>query len=328
MISIKTKDKKYPPEFDERIPYLREYLKKYSSYYAAKVRNTLIHFSIFIENNYDIKDITICNTQHIIKYFEEINKRNILRESKSKYRNILKAYYEYIKEIKEKIERKSYINPVPSARLFDFDEKTIDIDYIEREAITDYETVEKVLNYLYFTNPTLFIIVSLLLYTGARISEIVGIKLKNIDITERFFFTKIKGKKQLNRHGVYFFPAFFIKYIKNHIEKIKAEYSNPEYLFPNNFGGHISTNTVRKKLRKIRDDLNISCNINPHSFRDFINTERFDKNLNKKYRCLLLNQTPKNVNVKNYLKKYRKRKELQKIYDATFPFPEFKPRFK
>lgn len=68
--------------------------------------------------------------------------------------------------------------------------------------------------------------------------------------------------------------------------------------------------------------------MNPHAFRDHLNTERFDRGLNTKYRCLLLNQLPKNVNVKHYLKKYQKRKELLKLYDKTLPFPEFKPKLK
>ncbi|MHA1192228.1 MAG: hypothetical protein ACTSP9_08015 [Promethearchaeota archaeon] len=66
--------------------------------------------------------------------------------------------------------------------------------------------------------------------------------------------------------------------------------------------------------------------MNPHAFRDFINTARFDKDLNVKFRSLLLNQIPKSVNVKFYLRKYKKRQELLKIYDKTFPFPEFKPK--
>lgn len=68
------------------------------------------------------------------------------------------------------------------------------------------------------------------------------------------------------------------------------------------------------------------CKMNPHAFRDYLNTLRFEKGLGDKYRFLLLNQTPPNVNVKSYLKKYEKRKELLKIYDKYFPFPEFNPK--
>ena len=48
--------------------------------------------------------------------------------------------------------------------------------------------------------------------------------------------------------------------------------------------------------------------------------------MKEKYRFLLLNQTPPNVNVKNYLKKYKLRRELLTKYDEFFPFPEFNPK--
>lgn len=325
------KDNRFPIKYNQRIPYFENFMNRYAKSTYQKKRNKLIQFSLFMENEFNITDITQVKTPHIIAYFKKINQKDIIRETKKKYRIVLNSYYEYVKEIREKLEGHYYINPTPSLNLFDFDEKPMTLGDLEtkEDIISNYDIVEKILNYLYFTRPPIFIIVSLLLYTGARISEVIQIQLENLDLHERFFFTKVKGKKNRNRHGVYFFPLFFVKYLVDYLDHLRIEYPKTDFLFPSPGGsGFISSNTVRKHLREIKNSLGLTCAINPHAFRDFINTERFDKDLNQKYRCLLLNQTPKGVNVKNYLKKYKKRKELQKIYDRTLPFPEFKPKIK
>jgi len=290
------------------------------------------------------KTIIEADIDDVLDFFKNfINKkraprtgRPIKKETKHKWRNVLNIYYEYVKEIKEKKENKDkavktiFINPVPSHRLYDFDDRQDTIDELEQEAdLMTYPIVERILNYLYFTRKRLFIITSLLLYTGARISEICRIKLKNIDTDDNYFYVRVKGKKTLKRMGVYFFPKFFIVYLNAWIKSLQLEYPPSNiYLFPSPYskGNHISPKTPRMHLRDLKNTLGLQCKINPHAFRDFINTERFDKDMNKKYRELLLNQTPKDVNVKNYLKKYKKRKELQEKYNKTFPFPEFKPK--
>ena len=79
-------------------------------------------------------------------------------------------------------------------------------------------------------------------------------------------------------------------------------------------------------MRAVREELGLGCKMNPHAFRDLINSERFDTAMKEKYRFLLLNQTPPNINVKHYLKKYKMRKKLLAKYDEFFPFPEFRPK--
>jgi len=188
-----------------------------------------------------------------------------------------------------------------------------------------YPIIERILNYIYITRKRLFIIVAFLLYTGARISEICRIEIKKIDLEERYFITKVKSKKALNKYGIYFLPKFFLQYLEEWRKSIYLEHPNTRYLFPSR-KTFISTNTIRKNLRKVKNELGLDCQMNPHAFRDFINSERFDTKMKDKYRFLLLNQTPPNVNVDAYIKKFKKRRELQKKYDEFFPFPEFKPK--
>jgi len=321
-------DKKYPLEFDEKIPYFKDFIHRYSKEYYRQVRNKLINYILFLETKN--KSILEADIEDVLDFFKnDINLKKVKRDTKLKWRNVLNAYYEYVKEIKEKMEKIPFINPVPSLNIYPFDEKPEKIEDLEKEAdLMTYPIVKKVLNYLYFTQKRLFIIMSLLLYTGARIKEICRIRLSHLDIEECFFYVRLKSRKYIKRTGIYHFPRFFTKYLFEWIELIKIEYPTTKYLFPSPYlqDAHLSTKTPRRHLSILKNTLGLTCKLNPHAFRDFINTERFDRNMNKKYRMLLLNQTPKNVNVKNYLKKYKKRKELQKVYEKTFPFPEFKPQ--
>lgn len=322
---------RYPKNFQDKIPFYNEFLERYSDQTVAKNKNKLIYFALFLENVHGITilhpDVKTLSRACLEFFKEDINQRNIMRESKSKWRNFLNSYYNYVKEIKEKLEGVPFINPIPSINLVDFEEKEISIEDLEQqEEVLSYPIAEKILTYLFFTRKRLFVIVSLLLYSGARISEIMHLEIENIDFEERYFYTKIKSKKSLNRWGLYFFPEFFVPHLRTWIEDIKQQYNNPRYLFQ--YGqSHLTDKSPRMHLRNVKNILGLNCKMNPHAFRDLINTARFEKGLNTKFRSLLLNQLPKNVNVKHYLKKYRKREELLKIYDQTFPFPEFKPEF-
>jgi integrase len=346
---------RFPPFYDPLVFKLDAFLDRYKSETnRSSVRNKLIFFSIWINQFYgiDINPSTVkeviesqefislddqskVRVEELIKYFKYvIDKKEVYRSTKRSERSKLNSYFDFIEKYKLKFERdKSFINPVPSKDFFSFSDKKMTLKDIEkREEILTYDIVENVLNRLFFTDKRLFIIVSLLLYTGARISEIISIKLENIDYEERFFMNEIKGEK--DRVGIYFFPKFFIQSLKDYIFKIvEVEYPNTKYLFPSRYkrysygqDNHLTITKIEKDLRDLRKLMNIKSNINPHSFRDLINSERFDTEMKEKYRFLLLNHTPPNVNVMSYLKNYKLRMKLQKKYDQFFPFPKFNPK--
>jgi integrase len=314
-------------ELLSRLSYIDQFLDRYSTGGSRRlIEGRLLHFTEFLRDRFQITPIE-AKFDHVLTFLkEDIDKRDILVDSKNNWRSTLNIYYSFIKEIK-RMQDESYLNPVPASLIFEFSEKELTTADIEQkhDYIEDYETIERILNYAYFTSKRLFIVISLLLYTGARISEILSIKLKNLDLKERYFLTEIKGKGR--RFGIYFLPKFFIRYLREWIQYKKYDCPHTEFLFPSSDRGrdYIHPATIRNDLSTLKQELGIESAINPHAFRDFTNTVRFEDNINRKYRKLLLNQTPRDVNPHHYLKKYKKRKELQKLYDKTFPFPPFDP---
>ena len=194
--------RKYPDSFEKMVPYFNGFMDRYSPSNWMQQRNRIITFALYLRDERD-KTIENADVDDLIAFFKIINSKDLKRSTKKKWRSFLNAYYDFLKEIKEKINKTAFINPVPSRNLFDFDEKEIGLEDLEKEEdLMTYPDVRRILNYLYFIDFRCFIIVSLLLYSGARISEICRIELKNLDLEERYFLTKVKSKKNLNRHGV------------------------------------------------------------------------------------------------------------------------------
>ncbi len=255
---------KYPLEYNKKIPYYDGFIKRFSNSNYKQVRNRLIHFTLYMEEKRN-KKILASDVEDCLEFFKIIDDQDILRVSKTKWRTVLNSYFKYVKEIKEKIEKKIFINPVPSLNLYDFKEKELSEESLEQEEdLITYLIIEKILNYVYLTRRRLFIITSLLLYTGARISEVCRIEFKKLDIEERYFITKIKSKKSLNRYGIYFLPRFFIHYLGEWINLIKIEHPDAEYLFPSR-NTFISTNNIRKNLRKVKNKLGLDFQMNQNA---------------------------------------------------------------
>jgi len=302
-------------------------MKRYSKSTFTKNRNKLIYFAKYIETHFN-KGILNADKKEVLHFLEnDIDKRKIVRVTKEKWRYFINSYYNYIEKLK-KLDKEIFFNPVPGPDFFQFYEKEITIEDLEKEEeMLTYETTERILKHYYYTNFMIFVIVCLLLYTGARISEIISIKLSNINLQERFIFVKIKSKKYLNQFGFYFFPKFFVRHLEIWIGQLELIYPDTIFLFPSSRSNfrHLTGKTVRHNLRDIKKLLNLEEHCNPHAFRNLLNEKREAMGVSKLKRTILLNQKPQGVNEKNYLKSYKTRKKLLGFYDESFPFPEFNP---
>ena len=124
---------------------------------------------------------------------------------------------------------------------------------------------------------------SLVLYSGARASEVLHVELKNLDIENRWFKTTVKSRKKDKRDGIYFFPEFFIPELEKYVKKLDPE---DKYLFPQG-NSYLSIKTIDQHMRGAKQRLGIPCKTKPHAFRNFLNEQRIEmkllKNLGKSY---------------------------------------------
>lgn len=338
--------KKYGDLFDsnnlhvKKIPYFEFFIERYSKSTQDQIYNKLVEFADFCKKNIN-KGILEVNSLDILKYFKDKveKKKNyygkpLKKDTKVKYRNLLNAYYNYVKIFKKDIEQDdTYKNPVPSSKTWDFKGTTSSIDNFQIiDTSLNFEAIRRIFEYLWYVveSKRIYYAVSLICYGGPRVSEVCHIKIKNLDVKNRWYITRIKSRATDKKDGIYFFPEFFVPELKNYINKIlKKNYTNPKYLFQEG-DIYLHPKTIRKHLKDAKHRLGLECNTNPHTFRDFINTLRIEMRIPRDIRKLLLNQKSKDVNITHYAKKFKNRIHLRNLYDKCTPFfkESFRPKEK
>lgn len=111
------------------------------------------------------------------------------------------------------------------------------------------------------------IIIKTLLYTGARVSELIRLKICDVDL-DRCQIKIVSGKGQKDR--IVPFPKSFRETLALYIESSKHKATSS--LFESNWAKAYSDRGIRKILEKYSKMANIEQNISPHKLRHFLFT--------------------------------------------------------
>jgi integrase/recombinase XerD len=131
----------------------------------------------------------------------------------------------------------------------------------EEEIHKYYEAVWKSRNMIHV------IIIKTLLYTGARVSELVNIKINEIDLDRcQIRITQGKGKKD----RIVPFPQGFKEVLATYISNIKKDGS--KYLFESSHKKPYTDRGVRKILAQYTEAAGMEHSISPHKLRHFLFT--------------------------------------------------------
>ena len=263
-------------------------------------------------------------------YFEDLlDKKEVKMKTKEAQRSHLTSFFYYVQSLllSENIE---FRNPIPNQRVFQFTKKYDDIrkqSEIKKQILTD-EQLERILDYCKKNlKRKYFIKFGLLISTGARHSEIRSIRLKNVNLPERYLetgFEKDARKSTLRSDEglLFFFPDKFRTYLKNYIYSLKRD---EEWLFPaiksDNSYSFLASGTLYYTKKKIENALGFK--FKPHKFRNTIINNRLIK-----MRCpLWLSEALTNHKISNstQIKHYASLTIEQKrnLYDEYFPYYDF-----
>ncbi len=104
------------------------------------------------------------------------------------------------------------------------------------------------------------VLLHLLLYTGVRVSELVGIRVDQVDLAGRRIFIE-QGKGSKDRYVL--FKAGFAATLRAYLE------GNPEnrYLFESNRRGKLTTRRVQQIVREVATAAKIAKRVYPHLLR-------------------------------------------------------------
>ncbi len=232
--------------------YIKDYLeyidsiKKYSKYTVINYQNDLEKFNGYIKDN-NIKNITYKDIRGYIAYLYNINESN-----KTITRNIssLRSFFKYLVKNKR-------IENNPMTLITNPKTDMLLPHYLK------YDEVEKLLMVTSSSNPYDIrdnLIIELLYSTGIRVSELVNIKISDIDLNEESIKVFGKGKKMR--------IVYFGDVCKNKIKKyLSIRNSNNEYLLLNKRDSKLSDRSVRKIFEDIIRLNHLDIAFSPHTLR-------------------------------------------------------------
>lgn len=242
-----------------------EYLKVVKNYSDNTIRNyeiDLDEYKVFLDHkqiiNYDV-DYKI-----IREYIEYLNKLKYKSSTISRRISALKSFYNFLY-------KKNYIssNPmvlVKSPKREKLLPKFLYINEIEELLGTPDNSIQGIRDHF---------IMELLYSTGIRVSELVNIKISDIDFKNRTI--RIKGKGSKERIVLYgsVCSNLFENYLKNSRNNIKNS-NLSDYLILNLKGSQLSDRSVRDIINKYMQKTSIQKHISPHTLRHTFATHLLD----------------------------------------------------
>ena len=231
-----------------------KYQKNYSDYTINNYIKDISEYNMFLNINkfkYDNVDYNIC-----IKYLNFLNDKNLAKASISRRLSSLRTFYRYLV-----INNKANSNPfllVTSPKK----EKRI-------PKFMNYNNIEEIFNV-----PNLNtiegqrerVILEVLYASGVRVSELVNIKLKDIDFSNKTILIFGKGSKErIVQFGDYA-KDIMNMYIKDARGKFLQEIES-EYLIVGKKQPQLTTRRIEQIIDDIIKRTSIKLNITPHMFR-------------------------------------------------------------
>jgi len=205
--------------------------------------------------------------------FSNINPRNTTQKD-------VRAYLECLADRNLSA---STINTAYSSLLFYFNKILhrkffVNLPRVKKEktlpVILSKQEVERIINLT--KNPKHHCILSLLYGCGLRVSEVVKVKIRDIDFDRNLIYIKqAKGKKD----RVVFLPKKLFK-----ILKIQQTLKNSkDFLFTNNCGNKLTTATIQKVVKQAVKRVRIYKNVSPHTFRHSFATHLLENGTDIRY---------------------------------------------
>lgn len=239
-----------------------EYLKverKYSNKTIISYKDDLIEYNEFLGNNFT--DILNISNEITHKYMKYLYDRGITKSSISRKLSSIRGLYNYL--IREDLLEDNYFNKIPNPKHEIYLPKFLKEEELDKlfSSCTNNTPIEE--------RDTL--IIELLYATGIRVSELVNIKVKDIDRSNKTI--KVLGKGNKERIVIY------NNHTKNALDiYLKDGYNffnkhNSEYLILNKNGNKLSDRYVRDIINKKVLSSGLDIKISPHSLRHTFATD-------------------------------------------------------
>lgn len=191
-----------------------------------------------------------------------MNADNYRTPPKQKAQNLIKYFikenpdYEYLKSVFRHLRSELEISPTKQ-------KSSRKLPYVPSE-----EEIKRYYNVVWNSdNIQDMIIIKTLLYTGVRVSELVNIKIDDVDFNNcQIRINEGKGKKD----RVVPFPETFKEILAMHKKTMRN--INAKFLFESSWKKQYTDRGIRKILAKYSNVANLKQSISPHQMRHFLFT--------------------------------------------------------
>ena len=234
-------------EIEEFLQYLK-YEKRFSNHTVINYEKDLKTFYTLVD-----KQVDEVKVEDIRKYLKVLYDKKYQNTSISRKISSLKSFYKYL-EAENKIKTNPLLlisNPKKEKHLPSF---------------LNYSDLEKLLS-----TPNLktkegqrdALIMEMLYSTGIRVSELVNIKLKDINKNEKTIIILGKG----NKERYVYYGSKCAKLLNLYLNEGRKMFLENDYLFVNKHGNKINDRIIRMIIEKNTKLTNIKVHVTPHTLR-------------------------------------------------------------
>lgn len=278
----------------EFLNYIRN--KNYSENTIISYINDLYYFHEFVKMDFDK-----VKYDDVRDYLEYLNLKKEKSTSVSRKISSLKSFYKFLYK-NDYMDKKDY----PLVKVtYPKKEKKLpkflyynDLLEIINESTKDKDGVRDRL------------IIEMLYATGVRVSELINIKINDIDFNNRRIIVLGKGNKERIVYYGEYAEEVLKEYIKTHDRK------NHNYLFVNSKGGKLTDRGVRYIIDNIMSRLSVKVHVTPHVLRHTFATDMLNNGCDiKVVQELLGHSSLKATEIYTHVTN----EHLKKVYYECFP---------
>ena len=249
-------------EIDRFIEYLK-YQRNYSDFTCNNYNKDLNEYNSFIlSNKINYKNMNYNEAKEYVIY---LNKKNDAKSTISRKLSSLRTFYKYL-VLNNKVESNPFLlvsSPKKEKRIPKF------INYNNMEEILNVPNIKTK------EGQRERVILEVLYASGVRVSELVNIKLKDIDFSNKNILILGKGSKE----RLVSFGDYALEYINLYLKegrKLLLDGVKSDYLIVGKKSEKLTTRRVEQIIDDIIKRTSIKLNITPHMFRHTFATHLLD----------------------------------------------------
>ena len=231
--------------------------------------NTILSYKYDINQFRDFlikKKITFTKIKKIdvLNFLEYLKLKKVMNKTKARKIYALKRFYKFL--LSEKLISSNPLDKIDMPKSEETLSITLSIEQINKILNTVSKNIDN------YKNLRSYLIIELLYATGIRVSELISIKLNNIDLNKNTILIDPPEKGKSRSERIVFFVRQTKFVMEKYLEFRKIEFTKTDdtpWLFPSNSSdGYLTRRRVLQILHALANKIKIEKNLmHPHSFR-------------------------------------------------------------